>query len=795
MSEQSFTPEVQEDAPVRPPALERILGRGGFVVWSARVERWESGDLRWDLRVNLPREVRDWLQAEPGEEAEAWREAVHPDYAERVKRTVETALLNDEDGYEHEFPMAGGEGRVRWMHEMVEIERCGEGSWSLAGLVRDISQRKKALSQLEETKARFELVFKNSKVALRLTDADGMMVAVNPVFCEMVGMTEEELLGRPLNVIFAEEEDLDGMLRRYRQRFRDGNWQARFERPFRLANGYRGAFEFTLTKIEDPGIQPLCFTVIRDITAQKESDLALRRSEAFFRSVWEGSTDGLRLTDENGTVLAVNDAFCGLMGCSREMVVGKPFTVAYDESEDAEKIVENYRKNCRENEGVGHFQARLKLRDGRTRDFELALSMIESDVGKRVYLTNIRDVTERKQAQERRLKMERKMLDAQRLESLGVLAGGIAHDFNNLLTAILGNASLALMQLPESSTVRPFLTTIEKTSMQAADLCKQMLAYSGRAQLEMKLICLNSLLEEMNHLLQVSISKQIVLRFHLEEPLPQIEAESSEIQQIVMNLIINASEAIGTGGGTITISTGTVWADREYLEEAFLAPDLPEGQYVTLEVSDTGTGMSPETQARIFDPFFTTKFTGRGLGLAAVRGIVQRHRGTLKVYSELNSGTTFKLLLPAVPDWDEGKPKQEMETRPKFRRSGTVLVADDEQAVRAVTARMLEACGMTVLLAKDGGEAVEIFHRHRDEISLVILDMTMPVLGGSEAFGEIRRMRPEQKVLLMSGYTEMDATDRFGGQRLSGFLQKPFKWEALEAKLREILPEGEGEER
>jgi two-component system, cell cycle sensor histidine kinase and response regulator CckA len=400
----------------------------------------------------------------------------------------------------------------------------------------------------------------------------------------------------------------------------------------------------------------------------------------------------------------------------------------------------------------------------------------------------VRDVTDQKLAEDRRLKLERKMLDAQRLESLGVMAGGIAHDFNNLLTSILGNATLVMMQLPEQSPLRSCLTAVEKSALDAADLCKQMLAYSGRGRSELKRTCINGLLQDMNHLLQVSIHKQIILRFQPYSRLPAVRAEPAELQQIVMNLVINASEAIGSRNGLITVSTGVVQADRIYLEESFFAPDLPEGDYVFLEVQDTGAGMTPETQARIFDPFFTTKFTGRGLGLAAVRGILQRHHGTLRVESALNVGSTFRVMLPAVTLASQEATPAAREPRGWSGR-GSVLVADDEPAVRAVMATLLERCGLTVLLAKDGGEAVDLFRRHLREIDLVILDMTMPVMGGSEAFREIRQLRPEQKVLLMSGYTESDAIDRFGEKGLSGFLQKPFRVAQLEEKLRQLLPQ------
>ena len=401
----------------------------------------------------------------------------------------------------------------------------------------------------------------------------------------------------------------------------------------------------------------------------------------------------------------------------------------------------------------------------------------------------IMDVTAQHLAQEEKTRIEHKLQETQKLESLGVLAGGIAHDFNNLLTGILGNASLARMDLPSNSPAQPSLEQIELVAQRAADLCRQMLAYSGKGRFIVQRINLSTLVRDTADLLRLSISKSAVLKFSLPEDLPAISADATQMRQILMNLIINASEAIGEKSGVISIATGVQHADRAYLSGAYLAPTIPEGDYVFLEVSDDGAGMDAETRERIFDPFFTTKFTGRGLGLAAVLGIVRGHQGALKVYSEPGSGTTFKLLIPCA----EGAPEtlaMSPAASPAWRGAGTMLVVDDEETVRTVSARMLTAMGFRVLLASNGNEALDIFFPHRDEIVGVLLDLTMPQLDGTATFTELRRIKPQIRVLLMSGFNEQDAVNRFAGKGLAGFLQKPFKPEALQTKLRTIF-EGE----
>jgi PAS domain S-box-containing protein len=395
------------------------------------------------------------------------------------------------------------------------------------------------------------------------------------------------------------------------------------------------------------------------------------------------------------------------------------------------------------------------------------------------------DITAQRKVEEEADELERKLQETQKLESLGVLAGGIAHDFNNLLTGILGNASLARLDLPESSPVLPYLEQIEAVSVRAADLCKQMLAYLGKGRFQLQKLSLSDLVKETTQLIQLSISKSVVLRFNLAEHLPPIEADATQMRQIVMNLVINASEAIGEKSGAVSISTGAVRVDREYLEKTVLAPDLPEGDYVFLEVSDNGCGMDAATQARIFDPFFTTKFTGRGLGLSAVLGIVRGHHGALKVYSEPGRGTTFKLLFPAVAGAAETLP-QESPTD-TWHGQGTVLVIDDEETVRAVAARMVQSFGFTAMVAEDGREGVEKYRAHQAEITIVLMDLTMPHLDGEAAFRELRQINPAVRVILMSGFNEQEAINRFTGKGLAGFLQKPFKAAPLRKKLKEVL--------
>jgi signal transduction histidine kinase/ActR/RegA family two-component response regulator len=385
---------------------------------------------------------------------------------------------------------------------------------------------------------------------------------------------------------------------------------------------------------------------------------------------------------------------------------------------------------------------------------------------------------ERRTAEIRQLehhRVEARLQRSQKLESLGLLAGGIAHDFNNLLVGILGNASLALAEMSEVAPGRVSVAQIELTAQRAAELVRQLLAYSGKGRFVVEPLDLSDAVGEMASLLEVTTSKKAALKLDLTPDLPAVMADVAQVRQLVMNFITNASDAIGDEVGTITVATYLVDADREYLSGSDVLGAAEPGRLVAIEVSDTGSGMDAETRARIFDPFFSTKESGHGLGLAAALGIVRGHRGAIRVYSEPGRGTSIKVLLPACDARPERTARAlEAAAGADPVRGGVVLVADDEEVVRELVRRTLERAGFEVLLASDGVEAVETFRAEMARIDLVLLDMAMPRLGGDEVQREVQRLRPGTRVILSSGYNEQDATSRCVGRAYAGFLQKPY---------------------
>ena len=397
------------------------------------------------------------------------------------------------------------------------------------------------------------------------------------------------------------------------------------------------------------------------------------------------------------------------------------------------------------------------------------------------------DVSARVEAERERQRLEAQMLQAQKLESLGVLAGGIAHDFNNLLMGVLGNADLAQMHLPPTGAATDKIERIRTSAQRAAELCRQMLAYSGKGRFVVGPVDLNEVVHEIGELLRASVAKHVTLVYSLAPSLSMVDADVAQLRQLLMNLVTNASEAIEGESGSVVVTTSESWCDRDCLQGMLLDESLPEGPYVSLEVADDGCGMDAETVERIFDPFFSTKFTGRGLGLAAVLGIVRGHRGAIRVDSEPGRGTTVTLRLPvSVPA--EVPSTERLSSRPS-ESTGTVmvLVVDDEPAVRDVASSMLEALGFEVVTAEDGRTAVEYFRKHHDEIDCVLLDLTMPELDGEATFKQLCQVDQSVCVVLSSGHNENEAMARFSDAGLAGFIQKPYRLRALRDIMTEVL--------
>jgi PAS domain S-box-containing protein len=517
----------------------------------------------------------------------------------------------------------------------------------------------------------------------------------------------------------------------------------------------------------------------RALDALIESEENLRLT----RFCIDHASDSIFLADPDAAFHYVNETTCNRLGYSKEELL--QMTVFDIDPAFPKDSWRQHWMDIKENLSFT-IETFHKKKTGEIYPVEVTVNYITYG-GKEFIFAFAKDVTVRKHLEEERINLEKQLFQAQKMESLGILAGGVAHDFNNILMAIMGNAELGMLKTSDVSPVRSYFESINKASIRAADLCRQMLAYSGKGRFVIQAVNLSEVIEEVNQMLKTSVSKKADIRLDLAKGLAPIEADLTQIQQAIINLVINASEAIGDAIGIINIKTSMIHCNRKFLEDNNLQNELKEGHYACLEVSDTGCGMDKETVSKIFDPFFSTKFTGRGLGLSAVQGIMRGHRGAITVFSTPGNGTTFKLLFPSAVHPHKVSGKSLKEPGENSRGRVLILLVDDEEAIRSIGKIILEDLGFKVLVAADGGEALDVFNANINKITCVLLDLTMPNMDGEETFMKLRFIKPQLPIIVSSGYNEQEVLSRFEGKNLTGFIQKPYTINSLMNVLKNVL--------
>jgi len=652
-------------------------------------------------------------------------------------------------------------------------------------IIRDVTEREQAEAELRAAHERLETTLKALPDLLFVLDGERRVTEYHAPHEELLYTTPERFIGKRMTEVLP--ADASGIIERAIDEAERVGVHSGSVYALDLAGGRRW-FEMSMSRRGSPGSPGLGFVALaRDITLQHVAEDALRASEAMNRLLVEGSGAGIAFFDPGGTVLHVNAIGASLAGGTPAEFVGRRLR---EVRSPLDLPVIEARLEAVVRTGVpGEYEDKVRMPGG-TRWFLSKWQPLRDREG---HLTGVQlialDVTARKQSEERERTLAEKLQQTQKLESLGVLAGGIAHDFNNLLSGILGNADLAALELPPGSPARQPLEQVLAGAHRAADLTRQMLAYSGRGRFVVERVHLPQLVREMGSLLEVSISKRNVLRYEFAESVPAVEVDIAQVRQVVMNLILNAAEAIGDASGVIAVRIGATHAEPGDLADYVLGETLQAGTFVWIEVADSGCGMTPEVQRRIFEPFFSTKFAGRGLGLSAVLGIVRGHRGALRITSEPGHGTTFRILLPAVaggPAPDARRPSGPT----AWKASGTVLVVDDEETVLATSRRMLERMGFQVLAAGGGRRAIHLLEEHGGAVRAILLDLTMPDMDGQQACLAIRQRWTEVPIVITSGYTEHEVMPRFEGQRAVDFLQKPFGYEGLLELMRKVLEGG-----
>ncbi|MEM9594965.1 MAG: PAS domain S-box protein, partial [Acidobacteriota bacterium] len=651
-----------------------------------------------------------------------WAKDLHPDDREPCLERVLDAFHGREP-FQLDYRLRRHDGVYRRVLDSGVPRFRSDGRFlGYVGSCVDVTRQHQTEDRLRLSERWYRELIEGTDNLVMQIGADGRFTFVNQVSRDVYGAEPEECIGFPF-LDFVHPDDHDETRRRF-ERWTTGRYSCvSFEnRQISRSGEVRDVLWTVNPHYDDEGQLTSASCIGKDITERKRSE----RVHKIQSQVLESMTEGVVLTNAEGFILYTNPAQDDMFGYGPGELMGQHLRVLGGAPLDSG--LDDVRRTLEEH-GAWAGEVHHQRKDGGNLVSSVRVTVIDID-GVVHWVSVFEDISERRRAEAERSKLDRRLQQAQKLESLGVLAGGIAHDFNNLLMVILGNASLALQDLGAESTARSDIEQIESAAMRAAELTKQMLAYSGRGHFLVEPTDLSQVVGAMEHLLNTTLGGDVDLRFELRAGLPKVEVDIAQLRQLVLNLVTNASEALESGG-RVTVMTGYRHYAQAELESAAFAEVLPEGYYVFLKVLDDGVGMEEDVRARVFDPFFTTKFTGRGLGLAAVLGIVRGHSGGIEVESRPGDGTGVTVLLPcSAPPAAAAAPPPETNDMPDA--DGTILVVDDDTNVLAMTSRMLGRLGFRVLAAEGGAEALETYARNLGEIDLVILDLSMPRMDGEE---------------------------------------------------------------
>jgi two-component system cell cycle sensor histidine kinase/response regulator CckA len=649
-------------------------------------------------------------------------------------------------------------------------------------LVKKLEERTIELEQakdvLAESEERFRATFEQAAVGIAQVGLDGRWLRVNQKLCDILGYTSQEMRAQTFQEI-TYAEDLSTDLE-HRQRLISGaiSTYSREKRYVRKDNSLIW-INLTVSSVHDASGQPIYFiSILEDITARKQAEEAMRLSEERYRDLFENANDIMYTLDLEGDFTSVNKKGGQLTGYEQRDFFSLKILdiIAPDYRGLAQNRISEILTDA---SATTVYEIEIVCKDGTRLPVEISSRAI-NEAGRSVGVQSIaRDISERK-------RLEDQLRQSQKMESIGRLAGGIAHDFNNLLTAIIGYSQLVRYRLASEDPLRTDIEEIEKAGKRAAELTHQLLAFSRKQILQPKILDLNNVISNIEKMLRRLIGEDIEFRTELAADLGQVKVDPGQIDQIIMNLAVNARDAMPQTG-KLTVETENVELDESYAQNHL---SVNPGRYVMLAVSDTGIGMDKETQARIFEPFFTTKESGKGtgLGLATVYGIVKQSGGHIWVYSEKGQGTTFKIYLPRIEESTEAEEKP-ASSRETFTGTETILLVEDDEMVRQLTHQILELSGYIVLEASNPAEALRLHEAYKDPIHLMITDIVMPGMSGRELAQQLAQKGHQVKVLFISGYTDNAIVHHGILDEGTHFLQKPFTPDSLTRKIREILSE------
>jgi two-component system cell cycle sensor histidine kinase/response regulator CckA len=703
-------------------------------------------------------------------------ELVHPEDRDRVVRAAQNALEHDTT-YDFDYRIVHADGSIRWAHGRAAVERDDSGrATRLLGSIQDVTDRYLAVAALRASEERYRLIIESTSEGVWLSDASFRTTYVNQRAADMLGYTREEMIGESMFMCLTEEACEPAMTMRER-RMRGGSetYQSSYRRK-------DGSTCWTLAKantiLDESGRFAGSVELFTDVSGQRQ----LEAARDHLAAIVESSEDTIVGISLGGVITSWNFGAEKLYQYSRGEAVGRPlyFLVPREAEAEQRRILATVASG----EAVGQYESKRVRKDGSLVDVAIIMSPVRDALGAIVGVSKIgRDLTARRVAEAAHRKTEDQFRQAQKMEAVGRLAGGIAHDFNNLLSVVMSYASLAMDGLKVGDPLLADLREIETAGRRATELTKQLLAFSRQQILQPRVVDLNRIIAGMGSMLRRLLGEDVELTTVLGQEVGRVLADPGQLEQVVMNLAVNARDAMPQGG-KLTIATSNTVLELGQISGPV---DAVPGPYVLLAISDNGVGMDAETRSRIFEPFFTTKPVGKGtgLGLATVFGIVQQSGGYVSAYSELGVGTTFKIHLPRT---DRGAdPVVDGAPPPLLRGNETILLVEDEAQVRVVAATILRRYGYNVLETSNGGEAYLVSREFPAKIHLLLTDVVMPRMSGRKLSEELASQRPEMKVLFASGYTD-DAIVHHGVLESGvALLQKPFTPEGLLRKVREVL--------
>ncbi len=687
-------------------------------------------------------------------------------------------LLNEEDRNKVRIAIQAG-GSVEGM-DLPMKTKCGKEMMvsvysriieyndqpAFLTMALDVTFRRHVEDVLRESEARHRAMFRTSAAGMHLINMAGQYKDVNTALVQMLGRSSEELVGMKITDV-THPDDIQ-KTRKLLNTLATGETEtARIEKRYIHKDGSILWVDLTDTAISNATGQPeLALGVIVDITARKKAEHALKESEATARVLLNATSDVITLINEDGTILDMNEPSSHLMEMSRQKAIGEclwdimPDNVAAPRKKNVAMAYRTKKPVIAENP---HEKAWFE-------------TMVYPILDKEGNVTRLamrgRDITERKKAEEQRLQLEAKFREAQRLESLSLLAGGVAHDFNNLLAGVLGNAGLALMDLPVDHPARSAVEQIETAAERAAELTRQMLAYSGHGKFIVEFFDVSGLVHEMEDMIRTLISPKARLKFMLPDLLEMVKGDTGQIRQVVMNLLINASEALENREGTISITTGMLYCARSFFYGLTVGKDCVEGNYLFIEIDDSGVGMNADIVTKMYDPFFSTKFTGRGLGLAATLGIVKGHNGAIKVSSKPGKGSRFTVFLPSSGIVNQEKSLQRKDDAATAMR---ILVVDKDNSMRTLAKRILVKAGYSVVDVDSCEKALEMMVVDKSKYGLVLVDLTDEKLLGENQTVELIRNQTDTPVIITTGLSVDEVKMYYANLPHVQFLEKPYR--------------------